>query len=476
MHVTLDAINSRFFIPRTIRRQEKIRLEDFYEVKLKYGCQRARFLIYLGGSDERVRIPKDVSDYLGLKKSSKIVLMAISRITRPPQPKKFIDGNHIDMLFFIPCRTYSKLPVICRECMENDEEFLECWYRSKGRPIELLLKRHVSANFLELCGYYQAEGAKQKLRSRRGRPFIFTNSKERIIRRVVAQLYGLGIKSDSISLYARYNPRKKKAMLQRVSRLASELKLYKERVRCGAAPRIANVAFNVVVNNSLFGETIMGAMNYFRKRFAKKIRTSELYLCYKFLQGLFDGDGSLFVFRDKSLHIRMMLYEANRDYMEDYKKILSNLEIRSSVVKDPSKNLYTLTVNGNWGVMSQFLRADIFALNDKKQERFLDAIREHERFDTLKPLRCFVSSREISTGELRARTGWTYGWIRSWLRRRKKEGIIQLLRKKKTSGIVNNIWCLTKHGAEELGTLLRTEEKLNTLLAVKEGLKRLHRD
>lgn len=476
MHVILDAINSRFFIPRAILAKEKIYLEDFYEVKLKYRRQTARFLIYFGGSDERVRIPKDISNCLRLKKVSKIELMAVSRVARPPQPNRFIDDNRIDMLFFVPCRTYSKLPVICRKYIENKEEFLECWYRSKGRPLELRLKRYVSTDFLELLGYYQAEGAKQKLRSRRGRPFMFTNTKERIIRRVVTELYGLGIKPDSISLYARYNPEKKKAMVRRINRLASELKLQKERVRAGPAPRIANVTFNVVVNNSLFGETIMEAMNYFRKRFAKKIRYSEPDLCYKFLRGLFDGDGSFFAYRDKSLHIRMMLYDANQDYMEDYKKILGNLRIHSSMVKDPFKNLYKLTINGNWKTISHFLEADIFSLNDKKQTMFLNAILEHERFDTMKPLRCFLSSKKISTGEFRARTGWTYGWVASWLRRRKKEGIVRLIRKKKIDGIVNNTWCLTERGRQELGTLLGAEEKLNTLLAVKEGLKRLNRD
>lgn len=466
MRVTLNAFNSRFFIPRAIRAQEKIYLEDFYEIKLKYGHKVARFLIYLGGFDERVRIPKDISNWLGLKKNSRIVLMAVSRIVRPPPPNKPIHGDCIDMLFFIPHKTYSRLPVICREYRENNEEFLECWYRSKGRPLELLLRRHVSANFSELCGYYQAEGAKQKLRSRRGRPFLFTNSKERIIRRVVAGLYELGIRPDSISLYARYNAEKKKAALRRINQLASELKLQKGRVRASPASRIASVTFNVVVNNSLFGETIMGAMDYFRKRFAKKIRGSEISLCNKFLQGLFDGDGSLFVSWSKSLHIRMMLHEGNRNYADDYKKILDNMGVHSSLVKDSSKNLYKLTINGNWKVISQFLKANIFILNEKKQSVFLNAIREHERFDTLKPLRCFMASKEISTGELRTRTGWTYGWVASWLKRRKKEELIRLVRKKKTDGIVNNVWCLTERGKEELETLLRTEE----------GLKRLKRD
>jgi len=460
MHLKLKAINSRFFIPRAVRSKEKLCLEDFYDVKLNYNGRTASFIIYLGGSDERVRIPKGIAAQLGLGKSSEITLMAVSRIMRPKQPANFLHGSCVDILFFVPHKTYSKLPVICRECMKGKTKLLECWYCSKGRSNELLLKRFVSADFLGLCGYYQAEGAKLKLRSRQGRSFQFANSKERVIKNVIVQLYRLGLTSDSISLYARYNKDKKRAMLGRIRRLASGLKLCARRIKISPAPRIANVVFNVVVTNSLFGETVMNAMNYFRRRFAKGIRSDEVGFCYKFLQCLFDGDGSFFAFRDKSLHIRMMLYEGNKDYAKDYGKILSNLGISNSLAKDPSKNLYKLYINGNWKTISKFLKGRIFALNDKKQAAFLNAIWQHKRFRTMSPLRCFIGSKEISTSDLRIRTGWAYGWVSSWLRRRRAEGIVRLLRKKKINGTVTNVWGLGRLGKEELETLLGVEEEL----------------
>ena len=344
--------------------------------------------------------------------------------------------------------------------MKNKARRLECWYSSKGRPNELVVERFISTDFLRLCGYYQAEGAKLKLRSRQGRSFQFSNSAETIIRNVIERLHELGLTSDSISLYARYNPHKKRSMLGRVKRLASELKLSDGRVRANPALRIANVVYNIVVTSSIFGETVMNAMDYFRRRFAKRIRRSETNLCYKFLQGLFDGDGSLFVFRDKSLHIRIMLYEGNRDYANDYSKILNNLGISNKITKDSSKNLYKLHINGSWKTISKFLKGNVFALNEKKQATFLNAIRQHERFSTLEPLRCFINSKEISTMEIRAKTGWKYGWVSSWLKRRRREGVVRFLRKRKINGTVTNVWGLGKQGKEELETLLGVEEEL----------------
>ena len=72
----------------------------------------------------------------------------------------------------------------------------------------------------------------------------------------------------------------------------------------------------------------------------------------------------------------------------------------------------------------------------------------------------------MATYELRQRTGWKYGWMHTWLRRRARERIITLIRKRKINGTLNNVWRLSKLGTEEL----------NTLLTVKEGLKRLHKD
>ncbi|GEM_PF-4798422 len=460
MRLKLKTSNSRFFIPRAARSDAKLHLEDFYDIKIKYKGKTASFIIYLGGADERVRIPKGIALQLGLKRRGEILLMAASRIVRPPKPASFLHGNCIDILYFIPHMTYSRLPVICRGCMKNKARRLECWYSSKGRPNELVVERFISTDFLRLCGYYQAEGAKLKLRSRQGRSFQFSNSAETIIRNVIERLHELGLTSDSISLYARYNPHKKRSMLGRVKRLASELKLSDGRVRANPALRIANVVYNIVVTSSIFGETVMNAMDYFRRRFAKRIRRSETNLCYKFLQGLFDGDGSLFVFRDKSLHIRIMLYEGNRDYANDYSKILNNLGISNKITKDSSKNPYKLHINGSWKTISKFLKGNVFALNEKKQATFLNAIRQHERFSTLEPLRCFINSKEISTMEIRAKTGWKYGWVSSWLKRRRREGVVRFLRKRKINGTVTNIWGLGKQGKEELETLLGVEEEL----------------
>jgi len=460
MRLKLKTNNSRFFIPRAARSDEKLHLEDFYEIKIKCKGKTASFIIYLGGADERVRIPKGIAHQLGLKRSGEIVLMAASRIVRPQNPTSFLHGGCIDVLYFIPYMTYSGFPVICRERMKNKARLLECWYSSKGRPNELVVKRFVSTDFLRLCGYYQAEGAKLKLRSRQGRSFQFSNSRETIIRNVIARLREIGLTSDSISLHARYNPHKKSSMLGKIKRIASELKLFEGRVRTSPAPRIANLACNIVVTSSIFGETVMNAMDYFRRRFAKRIRRSETNLCYKFLQGLFDGDGSLFVFRSKSLHIRIMLYEGNGEYANDYSKILNNLGISNKITKDSSKNLYKLHVNGSWKTISKFLKGGIFSLRGERHAIFLDAVRQHERFSTLEPLRCFINSKEISTMEIKAKTGWKYGWVSSWLKRRRREGVVRFIRKKKINGIVTNVWSLGKRGKDELETILRVEEEL----------------
>jgi len=457
----------RFYIPRAIRMQEKMDLNAFYNIKTRHGRFAASFIIYLGEKDERIRIPKKIGQDLRLKMADEVEVTRISKIVRSPTPKDFLNKNYIDLFYFIPKKTYSNLPVICREYTKMHKKFLECWYSSKGRPSELSLKRFVSTDFLELCGYYQAEGSKLKLRARQGRNFLFTNSSPRIISNVVRKLFDIGLEPEVISLYCRYDKSlAKRGAGPKIRRFCSNLGLNGARLKIRSASRIENFVSIVAVTNSLFGETIMNAMDYFRKRFAYKIKDSEKELCYKFLRGLFDGDGSIFVHRDKSLHIRIMLYEGRKEYVWDYANILQNLGICGKITKVKNKNPYILTVNGNWQVLSKFLKGHILSLNIKKQEMLLNAINQHERFRTMEPLFLFADGKSMATYELRQRTGWKYGWMHTWLRRRARERIITLIRKRKINGTLNNVWRLSKLGTEEL----------NTLLTVKEGLKRLHKD
>jgi hypothetical protein len=117
--------------------------------------------------------------------------------------------------------------------------------------------------------------------------------------------------------------------------LINELnEIHKIKVQYYVSKHTRGIGISSMVRNTLLFEIIYASMNCIRKKITNKIITcNERLLAYSFLSKLLTGDGSLEYRRRyiNNIDCRIKIADGNQEYLDDYKKILSNLGFKSYI-------------------------------------------------------------------------------------------------------------------------------------------------
>jgi len=355
--------DNRIWLPKNI---QKIIKTDFIRITI----ENSHFITKLT-KDGRFVIPKKYRK--NVSETSKIIKVNILRNLK--RPMNNLSNNRIDVLSFVPEKTMSGFDILTLEKNKS----LKLWYSTKGRPNELIINRFLPIEFILLIGYYQAEGGKAKLTKRRGREINFTNADLDIIIDFIKYLKYL-INIDLLKCTLRYNKHIDYSTINKVKKKLISLGIKKENINDKQAERIKKYTIKIWVTNSVLGEIINNMMNKIRKYLSNKEANKKLIIY--FLQSFIAGDGNFYSLRDNngSLHSYLRLFESNKEFIEDYRKLLQKLGINGKIRKVKNKNLYLYEVFVNWNLLLKILKLGLLEKSPNNQKRLINAIKQHRSY------------------------------------------------------------------------------------------------
>ncbi|MEK6932988.1 MAG: hypothetical protein AABW56_04315 [Nanoarchaeota archaeon] len=430
----LQVKKGRVWIPK--KKQTKYK-GKFIEIFVKNNNKKSSFIAVIP-KDGRFYIPIEIRNKLKVKDKIKIEKIILLKNKR--RNDKLISKNRFNILSIIPEKTLSDYEILV---VDMGDKYL-CWYCTQGRPKEILLNKHVPLSFAKLLGYYQAEGGKPKLRKRTGRNFSFTNKKFELIKdffNISKCLFD--VKEWNVTI--RYE---KNMDYKKIEELKDKLKflgINPKKIFIRQAKRIKESTIVLWISNSVLTEVI----DNFNKKFKEFIiKEKNEFLFKNYFQGEIAGDGNFFSYRDKtgSLHSRLNIYEEKLEYVLNHKRILDNFGLIGKIKKDKEKELYTLKLTNNWEMLLRLLEYDLFYNAPHHKKRLIWTIKEHNRFRALN----YIINLPIKFNSkiLNKTLGDRGTYIYSWLRKRRKEGLIKTLDK--------GLWSLTEEGIKIKNLLNKT--------------------
>lgn len=429
----LKILNGRINLPERLKN-----LNSTFVVKLYKNGSIVDYILSIPKNETRFRIPKNILQNLKIGKND-IVDLRIRKVKKlVSRPKKMFRANKINLLYFIPKSTIKGYQYI----VIPKSKFLKIWYKTPvGRPHEIMIKRYVPLDFVRFLGYIQSEGGKlpKIIPKRRGFELNFTNKLINLHKDVVDLGEEAGISRNLWKVICTYNPKISKSFLQsKIKEFFRETGLEKNKLNLKISERVKKITFKIYINKTSLFEITYNTMNVIRKYLHA---SDNIKLKIEFLRGLFAGDGSIGIARDKSLHVAIMLFEGDKEFAEDYLKILKTLNLNCKLRKDNKKDMYVITINGNWNVLNFFYKNRIFYNVLHNRKKLLTAISLHDKYRVLSYLRSLKNKK--TTYDLKKELNWNYGRLRKWLILRCKEGMIRKIGFKNYEG---NIWVLTDKG------------------------------
>ncbi len=426
MKLKLVYKGNRIWVPAQI--QNKIN-NGFLEIGITTNIGTKFFVTYFT-KGRRIIIPKKCREALQLKKGQ-IITMHIKKVEAAQKPTKMLNGNSIDLLYFLIQKTMSGFPICCR-CYKNN---IFLWYPAKGRPKEIVFNRYVSKSFAKLLGYLQAEGGKTILKRRRGREFSFTNKSLTIISdflQLSKTFIDISLFNATISINPKFNQVKK------VKSFLIKLGIPNKNIFTRKIERVKEFTIKLWVTNSLLAEFCYNAMNEIRRYLTKSNPDKDILKF--FLQGLLLGDGNVYCYRDKnnSLNVRLQIFESNEQYIKDYEKILSHVNIKGKIKKSKARNLFILTSYLNWRSLIEIMQ--IFPKDSKQFNILAYALKSHRKYRVLSYLN--IMNSKFTTLELQNSIRRNGYFIMRLLKSMEKSGIVR-----RVSGKNNQeCWELTDFG------------------------------
>ncbi|MBI5061156.1 MAG: hypothetical protein HZB67_02480 [Candidatus Aenigmarchaeota archaeon] len=410
-------IKNRIWVPKELHKGLQ---NSFYEFSIKQEGNEISFISKLN-KDGRIVIPKTFDEM-----NSGVSKVSFHEVKNSLRPKVMLNRNKIDMLSLIPKKTLSGFEILA---LTKGDEIFSWYFASKGRPKEIIIKRYVEPKIFRFLGYYRAEGGKPRICKRRGREFSFTNKSLDLISDFI-ELFSVIADEKMIKATIRYNPASHEK-INGIKRRLVKMGLNEESITSGKADRIQDFTVKLYITNSLLSEIINTAENNLRK-YISTSKDSDLIVEY--LRGVIAGDGSLYYWVDKkgSLHSRLQIFEADRNALEDIKKMLEFCGILGKIVES-KKKMYIYTAYLGW---KSLLFVHKNKLSPFKTYVSKKAIKMHKRFRSMKHF--LILPKEFNTSQFRELTKRTYGYSASWLKDREKEGLIKRIRKEDNQ----NIWCL----------------------------------
>lgn len=234
----------------------------------------------------------------------------------------------IDLLEFIPKQTSLGYKIFYELFERDNEQRIKVWYdqkKAKYRPVEI--KRFVDQkNLGSLLGQYQAEGAKS-FRNNRRMKIVFSN---KIIEEhvdFVSSLEEIGISKNAMRFQLKDTSNTdietlKKLASDFASKIGSDPKIYSNYCKRGG------YGFDTIIRSTILTEIILNLLHNLRKQIVSSISNFG-YFSNAFFAKLLTGDGSISINTKKVLgNVRIRIYDENKEYLEDYKVIMKNLEFK----------------------------------------------------------------------------------------------------------------------------------------------------
>jgi bifunctional DNA-binding transcriptional regulator/antitoxin component of YhaV-PrlF toxin-antitoxin module len=434
--------NGRFWIPLNYLKNACVENSDFVNIKIRKGNKIISFISKISEKDKRITIPKNERKILQLKKKD-FINVTIKKIKNEKRTKKFIKHGKIDLLSFVPMKTLKGYEILA--CIQGSNLLL--WYYSeKGRPKEIILKRFSNLEIARFLGYLQAEGNKipRKIPKRRGLELSFTNKSLSMILDFLNLSRLIGLSSNDWNAQITYNINFSIRKVNKQKKLFSKLtSIPLKNIGLRSSDRVKEFTYKLWISTTILFEVVNAMMNKMRKYLINNY--NKMLLKY-FTQGLLAGDGNFNYYKKKSLHIRLSLFESNKEFIEDYSKLLEKFELKGKIRKVKNKNLYVLDIPINWNELITIFKNDLLVKSPENYKKLIESFNLHQKTKTHSYLILFKSGKSLE--EFKNLVGWKTSRAKRWLMYRRRDGMIRKANKK---------YFLTKKGLKIVNILIKLD-------------------
>jgi hypothetical protein len=369
---------------------------------------------------EWIAIPSALVRKLRIRHKSGVYVTLIEPLRHARRPKRFLSGQLVDLLAFVPVRNSDVRNYVVDEYKSaTGEERLRLWcYHRRGSARQIDIRRYANAReFGQFLGQYQAEGDKA------GRHRVaFSNTLVSEHTDFVRSLRALGIADEQVSVCAVYNPdkldqRSLQTKLQRYEqstgvKVASVKPQKSMKGSCGFVTTVRSAILKAILDSALrrVRKTLTGSQSDF----------GTLELLKGFVEKLLTGDGTLDVsIRPTRTVTNVKILDRVEAFRRDYSAMLLRLgfaprvsdkriEVRSYCRLDNLLTLYEMNAfrgTHNWIKLLCAVRLSLYGSINKGYEK-LCRLASKGRFTTLDVRKAF------GTGTRSANL-----WIHSMMRR-----------------------------------------------------------
>jgi len=375
----------RIKIPSKIH--EKIR-SKFVIIKINNGSE---FLEKI--SDEKRFV---ISKEQKIKFLNKNVIIIKEIKIKKKLEKNLIKNKKINLIKLIAEKTRCGTQI---NIIEKDDNLI-CFCKSfNGRLRNIIIKKRAPLKFCRLLGYYQAEGSKEKkIKKRKGRQVVITNTDFNLIEDFInlsKHIIETSIWNAEIKL-----PKKNKQKENFIKKKLIKLGISKKKIKTRIENKLKDFSIRLFICSTLLSDIVINLMNKIREKLIKEDLSNKdfLEMYINFMQGLFAGDGNYDTYKNKmgGTHHRLIFYEADKDYANDYQKLLEKIGIESRLIKIKNKNLYIIRSTLNWKYLLLFQELKIFKYHGKHRISLINSIKNHKRYRSHKSLRYIDSGFNIS--------------------------------------------------------------------------------
>ncbi len=335
-------------------------------------------------SEKRFVIPKNLKQKIKFSNKNEIIIKMIKN--KKKNKKESIVNGKLNVIKFIPEKTREGTKINIIEEGSN----LICYIKNfKGRLNQVIIKKEVPFEFCRLLGYYQAEGAKEKIiKKRRGRQVVITNTNFNLIKDFISLSKNLiEINNWNVEVKSTKRNESKGEFLEK--RLI-ELGIQKNKIKRRKEEKLKDFSIRLSIYSTLLSDIILNFMDCLRRKLIKEdiLERKYLEIYINFMQGLFSGDGNYNTYKNKEggTHHRVIFYEGDNNYAIDYQKLLKKLGIESNVIKIKDKNLYIVRATLNWKGLLLLQELKLFEYHKKHKETLINSIKTHKSYKSNKHL------------------------------------------------------------------------------------------
>lgn len=358
------------YLPKSLRENIEFNFGEIVNLEIQKGNEKA---ISIFKFHYLISLKKEIVSSLNLKEKDAVNIIINKSVSSNNPLKMFKDGK-IDLLFFTPEKTRKESDVFVEVIEKNSEVYLRlCSFHKRGSSSQIEIKRFIDTNlFGKFLGQIQAEGTKSFFD---GLEFCNKSLHENLD--FINFLEYLGIPSNKIFTKVDYH--------SNIKNIDDEIKKFQKIIGYKINYKSLNLksrggfGFKVIVRNTILSEIILNALNLLRTALVEN-RWDKNFNNFAngFFAKILNGDGSFeIITKNRNVpQARLIIYDGNLNYLEDYKIIME-------------KYGFIPKINEKWG----YVRAYCNPLLAKK----LLLIKAFQNNPNEKKLMFFLDSREKSS-------------------------------------------------------------------------------